>query len=192
VGRDVLVGCLAGVAISLAVAAHQAAPMLFGLPPGRPDNVGFVEPTLVSTLGFRHQWAQMLLLYRSAVVTSLGFLVVLVTLRLLLRRSWLAFALAIIVFLSVGMPHGELVGLNIALSGLSALLLLLVLMRFGLLAAMVAQMVHSTLQASVLGWHLLSWPGNTAWFAIVLVLGLGGIGFWRALAGRLPVLQAVE
>src|SRR5262249_19241663 len=96
VGRDLLVGCMAGVAVCLGVAAHQAAPVLFGLPPGRPDNVGFVEPTLVGTLGLRHQLAQWLLLGRSAVVTTLGFVVVLVLLRLLTRRMALAFALAML------------------------------------------------------------------------------------------------
>jgi serine/threonine-protein kinase len=192
VGRDLLVGCLLGVALCLGVAAHQAAPVLFGLPPGRPDNVGFVEPTLMATLGLRHQLAQLLVLYRSAVVTALGFVVVLVVLRLLLRRAWPAYVLATLVFVPVAMPRGELLALNVLLASASALLVLLVLMRVGLLAAIVGLIVHATLQASVLTWDLLAWPGNTAWLALALVLGLGGVGFVRALAGRLPVLQAVE
>ena len=192
VGRDVLVGCLVGVGICLGVAAHQSAPVLFGLPPGRPDNVGFVEPTLVGTLGLRHQLAQLLLLGRSAVVTALGFVVVLVVLRLLTRRVWLASALALLLFVPLGMPRGELVWLNLALPVVSMSVLLVVLMRVGLLAAMLGLFVNSMLQASVLTWNLTVWPGNTSWVALALVLGLGGAGFWRALAGRTPVLQAVE
>jgi serine/threonine-protein kinase len=192
VGRDALVGCLLGLALSLSVAAHQAIPIAFGLPPGRPDNVGFVEPSLAGLMGARYQLSALLVLYRSAVVNALGFIVVLVTARLLLRRSWPAFAVAVIVFLSVGMPKGELVALNIAFSLGWALLTLGVMMRFGLLAAVTGLMVHYTLQASALTRDLTAWPGVTSWLGIVLVLGLGGYGFVRAMGGRLPVLEALE
>jgi len=92
----------------------------------------------------------------------------------------------------VGMPHGDLVALNLCFSLVSALAVLVVLMRVGLLAAMVGLIVNSTLQASVLTWNLTAWPGNTSWIALALVLGLGGAGFWRAQAGRLPLLQVIE
>ena len=190
VGRDLLIGCLAGVAISLLVAAHQAAPVLFGLPPGRPDNVGFVPDNLLGVLGLRHQLAQMLLLYRSAVVTTLSYVVVLVTLRLLVRSSWIAFGLATLVFMPLAMPGGEMVALDVVFASVSTVLLLVVLMRVGLLAAMVAIAINSTLQASVLGWDLLTWPGETAWFAIALVMGLGVVGGVRAQAGRVAVVNA--
>ena len=60
--------------------------------------------TLFSVLGLRYQVAQTLVLCRGAVVTCLGYIVVLVALRLLVRRSWIAFVLATLVFLSVAMP----------------------------------------------------------------------------------------
>jgi hypothetical protein len=87
------------------------------------------------------------------------------------------------------MPRGELVGLNLALAGLSTAVLLGVLMRVGLLAAMTAMIVHSTLQSNVLTWELTTWPGDTSWLALAVVLGLGGVGCWRALAGRAQVAQ---
>ena len=192
VGRDVLVGCLVGVGICLGVAVHQAAPAWLGWPPGRPDNVGFVEPTLIGTLGLRHQLAELLLLARSAVVTALGFVVVLVALRLVTRRTWLACALASLLFVPMAMPRGELVALNLALAMGSTAVLLVVLMRVGLLASMLAVFVNSALQASVLTWKLTVWPGNTTWVALAIVLGLGSAGLWRALAGRTPVRQVVR
>jgi len=192
VGRDVLAGCLVGVGLYLGSAAHQFLPVLFGLPPGRLDNAGFVEPTLMSTLGFRHQLAQLLLLDRSAVVLTLGFTAVLVVLWRLLRRPWLAYTVAALVFLPMGVMRGELVALNLLFPAVSTVLLLLVLLRVGLLAGMVGLIVHSTLQASVLTWDLLRWPGNTAWLPLALVLGLGATGLVRALAGRVPVLKSLE
>jgi hypothetical protein len=65
-------------------------------------------------------------------------------------------------------------------------------MRVGLLAAVLAIFVNSALQASVLTWKLTVWPGNTAWLVLAFVIGLGAAGFWRALAGKTPVLQAVD
>jgi uncharacterized membrane protein len=123
------------------------------------------------------------------VVTVLGFVVVLVALRLLIRRGWIALSLALLLFVSVAMPRGELVGLNLALAGLSTALLLGVLMRVGLLAAMTALIVHYTLQSNVLTWELTTWPGDTSWLALAIVLGLAGVGCWRALAGRTQVAR---
>ena len=191
-GRDVLVGCVVGVGLCLGAAAHQFVPTFFGLPPGRPDNVGFVEPTLMSTLGFRHQVAQLLLLHRSAVVLALACAVVLVVFRLLVRREMLTYVLAGLVFMWVAVPRGELVALNLFFAAASTVLVLVVLLRVGLLAAMVTLIVHSTLEASVMTWDLLRWPGSTAWFPLALVLGLAGIGLARALAGRVAALQPIE
>jgi hypothetical protein len=133
-----------------------------------------------------------LLLGRSAVVSVLGFVVVLVALRLLTRRTWLAFALASLLFVPMAMPRGELVGLNLALAMGSTAILLVVFIRVGLLAAMLGTFINSALQAGLLTWHLTVWPGNTSWVVLAIVLGLGGAGFWRALAGKARVLQAVE
>ena len=68
-----MIGCLSGTVIALAVAAHQAAPVLFGAPPGRPDNVGYVEDQLASLLGLRPQLAEILGLLRSNIVLVMGF-----------------------------------------------------------------------------------------------------------------------
>jgi hypothetical protein len=192
VGRDVLVGCLVGVGLCLGTAGHQFLPVLFGLPPGRPDNVGFVEPTLMSTLGIRQQLAQFLVLDRSAVVLTLGFTVVLVVMWRLLRLPWLAFSLTVLAFLPFALPRGDLVVLNLLFAAVSIVALLFVLLRVGLLAAMTALIINSTLQASVLTWDLLRWPGTTAWLPLALVLALAGIGLVRALAGRVRVLQAID
>jgi hypothetical protein len=186
------VGCLVGVTLCLGTAAHQFIPMFFGLPPGRPDNVGFVEPSLMSTLGFQHQVAQLLLLHRSAVVLALGCTVVLLLFRLLVRREMVAYVLSGLVFMWVAVPRGELVALNLLFAAVTTVAVLVVLLRVGLLAAMVGLMVHSTLQASVMTWDLLRWPGSTAWFPMALVLALGGFGLSRALAGRVTAIVSAQ
>ena len=184
VGRDVLVGCLGGVLIALAVAGHQAAPALFGAPPGRPDNVGFVEDQLVALLGLRHQVAGLFGLWRSNIITTFGFVVILVMARLLLRHAGLAVLAAGLIFVPLALPRGEFVALNVALAMISTGLLLFLMVRFGLLAATVALLVHTVLEAAPLGMGVGSWPTSRTVIALALVMGVGLYAFARAQGER--------
>ena len=123
-GRDLLVGCIVGTAVALGVAGHQAAPVLFGEPPGRPDNVGYVENQLASLLGLRQQLAELLSLLRSNVMLLMAFVVLFVMARLTLRNARVAVAAVFLVFLPLALPKGELLGLDIAFSVLVGVLLL--------------------------------------------------------------------
>ncbi len=184
VGRDLVVGCITGVALALAVAAHQALPALFGAPPGRPDNVGFVEHQLASLLSTRQQLGEILWLVRSNLVVLMGFMLILVVTRLVLRNARAAFVAALLLFTPLALPKGELVGLNVALAAASSLLLFTVLLRFGLLAVAVGLVVFGTLQSTPLGMGLDAWPLSRTAVVWALVLGLGLFGFTRSLGGR--------
>jgi hypothetical protein len=76
------------------------------------------------------------------------------------------------------------VGCLLVVAGLSATVLLVVMPRFGLLAGMVALIVHSIPEASVLTWDLLRRHGSTVWFPLALVLFRAGVGIARAPGGR--------
>ena len=184
VGRDLLIGCLVGTAIALAVAAHQAAPALLGLPPGRPDNVGYVEDQLASLLGLRDQLAELLVLARSNVILMMGFVVMLVTSRLTLRHPIAAVAAVALLFVPLALPKGEVLALNVGFAAIITALLLAVMFRFGLLAGGVALLTHATLESAPLGMGLGSWPTNRTLLVLVLVFGVGLYGFVRSLGGR--------
>ena len=190
VGRDLLVGCLLGTLISLSVAGHQAAPVLLGAPPGRPDNIGYVENQLAALLGLRHQIAELLWLYRSSVVLVMGFVMILVMARIVLRNAPAAVAAAYLLFMSFALPKGEVPALNVAMAAVWTLLLLVVLMRFGLLAAITGMLIHATLQAAPLGMDLGGWPTSRTVLALLIVLGAGAYGFARSLGGR-PAVRDV-
>lgn len=184
VGGDLLVGCLVGTGIALAVAAHQAAPVLFGAPPGRPDNVGYIEGQLAALLGLRAQLADLLSLVRSNVILLMGFVVILVMARLVTRRSIAALVIASLLFVPLGLPKGEFVALNFACAACVTLALLCVILRFGLLAAGAALITHAALEATPLGLGFGAWPTLHVVLVPALVLGVGGYGFFRALGGR--------
>jgi hypothetical protein len=168
----------------LLVAGHQAAPVLFGAPPGRPDNVGFVENQLTSLLGPRAQLGEIVGLLRSNLGLGMGFMVILVLARLMLRHPAAAILATLAVFVPLGLPRGELVALNVALAFAASTILVSVLVRLGLLAAMVAMVVHALLEAAPLGLGLGTWATDATVIPLALVFGLGCYGFVRSLGGR--------
>ena len=187
VGRDLLIGCLVGTAIGLAVAAHQAAPVLIGMPPGRPDNVGFVENQLTALLGLRYQLADLLTLVRSNATLMMGFVVMLVVSRLTLRHPVAAVGAVGALFVPLALPKGEIAALNIGFAVIVTVLLLTVMFRFGLLAGAAALLTHATLESAPLGMGLGSWPTSRTLLVLALVFGVGLYGFGRALGGRSPI-----
>jgi len=169
------------------VAAHQAAPVLIGMPPGRPDNVGFVENQLTALLGLRYQLADLLTLVRSNATLMMGFVVMLVVSRLTLRHPVAAVGAVGALFVPLALPKGEIAALNIGFAVIVTVLLLTVMFRFGLLAGAAALLTHATLESAPLGMGLGSWPTSRTLLVLALVFGVGLYGFGRALGGRSPI-----
>ena len=195
VGRDLLVGTVLGVAFNLATVAHRLAPTVWGDPPGRPDNVGFVEPTLNTLMGTWPQLAQGIESTRSAIIIALSFVVVLVALRLLVRRAWIAIALSSVVFLPLGMPLGNVEWLDGAFAAVYMVGVLLVLFRFGLVAATVSLTVNAMLQATPFHGTATHWsaPGTALQLALVAAGAVWGL--YTALGrrdGRSALVPALE
>ena len=186
VGRELVVGCVGGTMIALLVAGHQAAPVLFGAPPGRPDNVGYIEDSLASLLGLRQQFAGITWLVRSALVQLMAFMVILVAARLVVRRPTLAWTIAVMAFVPLALPRGEFVALNLALALASLFVLAWLALRVGLLAAAVALATHALLESAPLA-PLGDTPQSRASLVVLaIVMGLGIYGLTNALERRRP------
>jgi serine/threonine-protein kinase len=180
VGRDVLIGCLLGLGISLSRYAEKLAtgrfdegwsswslyPGLLRGPQGLADE--FLR-NLVETLTF-----------------SLEFMIVLLALRILLRREGLAVGtLWIIATLTLALsnpsPH---TGPLWAFSGLQAGLEILAWTRFGLLAGAASYMTlvlccHYPLTLDPSAWY----SGSTL-FVVLVVVSLSLFGFATTVAGQ--------
>jgi len=115
---------------------------------------------------------------------------ILVMARIVLRNAPAAVAAAYLLFMSFALPKGEVPALNVAMAAVWTLLLLVVLMRFGLLAAITGMLIHATLQAAPLGMDLGGWPTSRTVLALLIVLGAGAYGFARSLGGR-PAVRDV-
>jgi len=177
VGRDLLVGSAFGALLQWATVAHRYAPLLLGEAPGRPDNVGFVEPTLAVLLGTRAQSAQALELFRSATLQTMSFVVVLVLARRLVRRPELAIAIGLCAFVPLAMPVGTHLGLDVVTAFLCVAGAAFVALRFGLVAAITGLTVHALLQSTPLQPGLTHWssPGSLLQFGFVALIVAWGL-----------------
>ena len=180
VGRDALVGVAGGVVMSALVLAKVLLPEWLGLPAVTPH-----ASELGVTLGWRMAVAMALDQQAVAVASVMAMLLVLVPLRLLLRRPWLAgLALAGIVglpsFFGSQMPLWLEIPATLAVLAAPAIALL----RYGLLAGTVVIYVEQLLEQFPLAWGLTGWSGGTNLFAIVVVVGIAAYGLRTAMAGR--------
>jgi hypothetical protein len=124
---------------------------------------------------------------------SLLLLLFFFLLRTMFRRTWLTAAVFILVltlggfFVSIG--FGTLGLFDWVTLPLYSALLVFVLMRFGLLALIVAFSVAGTLGNFPLTADFSTWYAGSSLFAIANVLALTGYGLYAALAGR-PLFKA--
>jgi serine/threonine-protein kinase len=182
VGRDVLVGIVVGTALVLLLAAHIWLT-------NNPSPDVFARPALENVRSPRHVIGALAFAVTDSLQFALGGLFLVVLLRILFRRTWLAAAVCMVLVmpLSSGIPV-HLGGPVLAREWMGSLviggLVVTTLLRFGLLTTYVALTVERMatrvpLTADVRAWYL------EFSLAIVILLGaLATYGFLIALSGR--------
>jgi serine/threonine-protein kinase len=179
VGRDVLTGCLAGSVGTLLLNFSVIAPSWFGRPDATPLNGTLLSGT-GSVLRYLLGIAPV-----AGIFLSLGFFFIFFLLRLLVRTEWVA----AVIWLAILVPAGPLdyVGNTWWIIAIFNLLwnaiLLALLIRIGLTAAVVALMVlwflHIPITFQTSAWYF--GPGAAALF---LCTALTVYGFRTSLGGR--------
>ncbi len=185
VGRDVLLGCVTGAVVTLLMTITLLAPSWLGRPPAVPLTGD------LNALDAWHKGANVLDGHLHALLDCMQALFLLLLLRILLRRQWLAAAAFVLVFTPVTLTGLDLaIAVPMGLLGISIFAFTLV--RFGLLAAVVALFslrIHE---------ELVYPPGFGAWYmagavvSILAVVGLAVYGFYTSLAGRAVFRPLVE
>jgi len=183
VGRDVLVGSLAGVMVIVVQRIEWLAPTWFGIAPWYP----FVGMNAV-LLGGRRALAEV---FQPFIMSDpLIVLLVLTFSLLVLRRPWLALAgtLAVMVLVDghwAGRGDGVLQAAALAESVVIWAVLLFVLVRFGLLALFSAFYFFALLQKFPVTLDMSLWFSGTSLSLMVLLIAIAAIAM-RVSLGRSP------
>jgi serine/threonine-protein kinase len=186
VGRDVLVGVLGGVASQIAWQLALLVPRWFG--PGTrylfaPERTVFAAP-LHTLSGGRYCVGELFRFQTYAVAAGMGILLLLLVLRLVLRKQWLA-GFAYVAFVTIFWPLG--VGDPVAsrvTAGLMSLLVVYLTTRFGLVTMVIFVFVRLLLSfpltPELSAWH----AGGTTWLPLAVIAALALFGFHCVRTGR--------
>lgn len=125
---------------------------------------------------------------------ALFYLFIFFVLRVILRKQWLAMLLFLLIFTtlaSLGVPpgyHGPALLSYVVFAALGHVAVLVVLMRFGLLALAVAFFFSRLLWRFPITVDFSTWYAAGSLLAMLAVMAVAGFGFHSALAGR-PLLR---
>jgi hypothetical protein len=178
VGRDVLIGISAGLAMTLFFAAHNFIPKLLGNPEPMPL---WTDPNVF--MGTRFVLADIVNLSNSAMTNSMLGVAGIVALLMLLKRTWLAWVVGCFIFVwvviegmfPVGTPILDLV-IGLAIIGIFNG----VILRWGLLATMITLFTHFMLLRAPLTTDLGSWRATASLTYTFTLAGFGLLGAWLA------------
>jgi serine/threonine-protein kinase len=190
VGRDVLIGLLAGAGYAIVTRIMMIAPAWAGIAPLRPDQPGPpVSIELAILRGLPSALGNLAGTLAVPLVLAMGSMILLLICRLVLRNKWLAFA----AFIALnGIPGNATTSnplLNSIVNAAVAALMLLLLFRLGLLAYVVTYIAAVFLLVYPMTFDTTAWYIGGTVIALASLLGVGVFAFRVALAGR-PALGA--
>lgn len=186
VGRDVLIGAVAGAGAAVVVGLAEGIPIALGWDPGPP---GFPSPVVLA--GSRGAIAALLTASVGAILSPALILFLLAGLRRLVRRSWIAALGLFLVFVPlIGLDSGSL-GLDLLLAAILVGIWVAVVLRVGLLALVSLFVVFQWLVTAPWSLDPSAWHFGLAALHGGAALVLAALAFSAALAGR-PLLDAFD
>jgi hypothetical protein len=178
IGRDILVGASVGLMGGVIDYFPYIWNLLRGLPPLQPTGDGFGELAKA-----QYAFADFFSSLNNALFNSLAILFLLVILKIIVRKSWVAGVLLVAIFtLRAILQHNSPINAYVT-TPLSFGLFAFLILRYGILATTVGLIVQGLLSApfSTLGAGWYAWIG---WFCIAILAGLVFYGLRIAMAGQ--------
>jgi hypothetical protein len=189
VGRDTLIGLAWAVVVSFLVPLQHALPGFFGEPP--PEPMG---PYLEALTGTGSLLGSMLGTATESILLAMGAMLLFVLARLALRRDVLAAVAVTVILLAPGAAAGgESAWFTIPIAAVWEVAWILLLLRFGLLSAIVGLFGHELLVEFPLTTNLAAWLAGPTFLVVPLIAilaviasrnALGGMGLRRFLAAE--------
>jgi hypothetical protein len=141
-------------------------------------------------MGIRYTVGGILLSVAAFVAVSLVWFFIFFIFRLVLRNEWLA-AVAMILLFSLHQVFGIHPVLSTILDMIYWSLVLILLIRFGILALMVALCTENILHEFPLTPHLTAWYAEPTILMIFIIVGLAIFGFYTSTRGR-PLFAGIS
>jgi hypothetical protein len=180
VGRDLLVGLAAGAWVVITSQVVNLVPVLLGASHPAPTDVNVMTllgPTAILASLLNETWL--------CVFFGFALLFLLLTLRTLLRRQWLA-ATVVVLIMSLTALGSEEPLLSFVLSLLLWGLMVFVFMRFGLLAGISSLIALIWFSNFPITFETSAWYSGAGFFALTVMMALAIFGFFTSLGGRSP------
>jgi serine/threonine-protein kinase len=190
VGRDVLLGLLAGVVVSLVSHIMVIGPGWMGLPSIPPGAAGppFELPILE---GVRSSAGLLCLVLRDSLSIPIVVMILLLLCRIIFRKRWAAIGV-VLVLLSLWRPfYTGNPSVDFGMGLLIASLSLVLLFRIGLLTVVVTQLASILLTRTPLTFDVGSWYMGNTLPEIIVLAALALYGFRISLAGRRALSDAI-
>jgi hypothetical protein len=177
VGRHLLFGLAAGVALALLSCLADRVPGWLGAPPTEP-----AVTDVSSFLGIRWMAGTILHAIADAPLTAMSGLMLLLLLTIVLRRRWAAVAAFLLLLGVTSFLDGQWYGavMTMVYFGMG----LLVLMRLGLVAASAVFLVADLLHSGPLTFDFSRWYAYGTPLVFAALAAIAGYAFFTALAGR--------
>jgi serine/threonine-protein kinase len=188
VGRDVLIGCAAGIALACFLRMEAIVPAWFGHAQGSQGTPSI--DSLIGPLAF--MTTVLTNLAGNALLVPVAILFTLFFLRTILRKDWLA-VVVYVVLTALTRPGAALqsnapfyVGLLVVVE---QVMLFLMLQRFGLLALMATAFVVQVFNDFPMTFQASAWYAGYGYAALAVVGAIALYGFKTSLGGR-PILAS--
>jgi hypothetical protein len=183
VGRDVLFGCLLGVAYGLLFQSF----MFLNLMRGAPPETSVAAANLNGTRFLAWTVARHL---DDAVGAALYFFLILFLLRAVLRKQWLAGVAFVLIYVAMRSPA---LGVWYAPFFVLAIwtLLVVAMLRFGVFATMCLVFFIDTPPDMYFTMDFSAWYGQSSWVVLAIVIAAAAWGFRTSLGGR-PLIPALK
>jgi serine/threonine-protein kinase len=178
VGRDVLIGVLAGVGMQLLTQLDYLAPAWLGQ---APDTTMPLDGGPATDL--RQVFSILLRVPVLAVLLPTGLALLMFLLTLILRRRWLV-AVVFGSLLAAGDLVNDGVTISLAFSLIVIAIIMVVLMRVGLLSFIAAVLTNILLDHVPMTFDPGIWYAGASWLVLAVLASLALYGFRVALAGR--------
>jgi len=188
VGRDILVGIVAGLVVGLLGCLIGLVPGWLGYPPTPPRNMN-----LEFIMSTRRAVSLLLRLPTNALANGMLITLLFALVRMAVKRTWIAAIVTIIIgtFVVVSQNGAQLLGIMIPYGIVWSVVYIGVLVRFGMFPLMMAYLTDTIVSAGGLTIDPSKLYASTAIWLMVLVAAMAAFGYYASRAGA-PLFGKLE